>query len=448
MSLWESLLVSAVPVICETIILQEMYIALYKVTASVRQRLAYGLIFIAIQYPIIYLTDNMAFLAPFSIIRSVFIFLLYVLMLRTVFKGSFLSRCLPVAAIFTFVSIVIETLLWFGAGRLGLDITDLRHTLWKVLLFQVILYAADFSVILFIIKHRILSGYSEQTSGKMWLPTVGYLIVVSAFWIALIQQISGRFRDGAVGPWDIAGIVVCLVVSLMFVKSSMDISREIERRQWELDAQKLELEYQKLYNSGMEAVLSELSRFRHNYGNVLAALRGHADSGDFEELQVYIDELCQKQNMALLTNREKLSEIKIGAVAGLFAAKMLMADNARVTFNLSVNGQLTSVRMPVMELCEILGILLDNAVEAAMISPGRYVRADLEVRADGAVFRIENSADRKPRIPRMSEKGYTTKENGSGMGLYIAETILQKYPASSLNTFADDERVVQEFCVK
>jgi hypothetical protein len=94
MSLWESLLVSAVPVVCETIILQEMYIALYKVCASVRQRLIYGLIFIAIQYPITYMTDNIAFFAPFGIIRSILIFLLYALMLRTVFKGRFLSRCL------------------------------------------------------------------------------------------------------------------------------------------------------------------------------------------------------------------------------------------------------------------------------------------------------------------------------------------------------------------
>lgn len=449
MNLWESLLVSAVPVICETIILQAMYIALYKVSAAARLRLTYGLLFITIQYPVVYLTDNIAFLAPFSIIRSILIFLLYALMLRAVFRGRFLSRCLPAAAIFAFVSIVIETLLWFGAKQLGLDITNVRYTLWKVLLFQAILYAAEFSVVLLIKKHPILSGYSEQTTGKMWLPTVGYLIVVSAFWIGLIQQIGGRFREGAVSPWDIAGIVVCLVVSLMFVKSSMDLSREIERRQWELDAQKLELEYQKLYNSGMEAVLSELSRFRHNYSNMLAALRGHAESGNFKQLKEYIDELCQKQNMALLMNRETLSEIKIGAVAGLFAAKMFMAEKAEVTFNLSVNGQLASVHMQVMELCEILGILLDNAVEAAAISSGKYVRADIEaIDDDGAVFRIENSVDRKPSISRMSEKGYTTKEEGSGIGLYIAETILQKYPASSLNTFADGERVVQEFCVK
>jgi two-component system sensor histidine kinase AgrC len=127
---------------------------------------------------------------------------------------------------------------------------------------------------------------------------------------------------------------------------------------------------------------------------------------------------------------------------------MLMTEKAEVTFNLSVKGQLMSVNMQVMELCEILGILLDNAVEAAMASSGRYVRADIEAKDDMAIFRIENSADSKPHIPLMSVKGYTTKEGGNGIGLYIAETILQKYPASSLNTFVSDKCVVQDLCIK
>lgn len=445
MNLWESLLVSAVPVICETYILQEMYISLYKIKAVVRQRLIYGLLFISIQYPIVFLTDNYKFLAHLAIIRSVLIFLLYALMLRAVFRGRFLSYCLPVAALFTFISIVTETVLWFSAGQMGLEIASIRYTLWKVLLFQAILYSTEFSIVQLIKNVNILSGYSERTDKRMWLPTIGYLIVVSAFWIGLIQQIGGRFRERTVGLWDISGIIICLFVSLMFVKSSMDISKEIERRQWELDAQKKELEYQKLYNNGMETMLSELSRFRHNYSNIMAALRGHVDSGDMEQLKNYIDELCQKKNITLLTNREPLSEIKIGAVAGLFAAKMHMAEKAQVTFNLSIIGRLNSVNMQVIELCEILGILLDNAVEAAIKSSGKYVRADVDVWDSGAVFRIENSVDKKPNISRMYKKCYTTKQGG--ICLFIAETILQKYPTSSLNTFADNERVVQELCV-
>lgn len=447
MSLGEGMLVSFVPVVCELVILQELYIAMFREKVSVKRRIAGLLLVFIVQYPNVFLTDYFEFFEPFKIVRSALGFIIYALSLKIVFRSGFLSRCLPTAAVFSFISITIEGVLWYLAGVAGLEPMVIRYTTWQVLIFQVILFSLEFAVTRLIKRLYITAGYSDKTIKKMWLPTVGYIAVITVFWITLVQQLGQSIKAGNFGALDVAGIVVCLFVSLMFIKSSMDISRENERRQWELSKQKKELEYQKLYNSGMEAMLFEVSRFRHNYSNILAALKGYADLGDFERLKEYIDELCQTQNITLAVNRESLAELKNGAIAGLFAGKMLMAEKAGVTFKLSANGELNWVNMQLMELCEVLGILLDNAVEAAEASIGKYVRADIDVAESGAVFRIENSVDKKPNISRLFEKGYTTKEGGGGIGLFIAETLLRKYAASSLNTFADDERFVQEFNV-
>lgn len=447
MSLWEGMLISFVPVVCELIILQELYTAMFREKAAVKRRIVCLLLFFVVQYPSVFLTDYFEFLAPFKIVRSALGFIIYALSLKAVFKSGFLSRCLPAAAVFSFISVAIEAVLWQIGGMIGLEPLVIRYTTWQVLIFQAILFSLEFAVTRLVRKLHITAGYSDKTIKKMWLPTVGYLAVITVFWITLVQQLGANIRAGNFGILDIAGIVVCLLVSLMFIKSSMDISRENERWQWELDEKKKELEYQKLYNNGMEAMLFEVSRFRHNYANTLAALRGYADCGDFERLKEYIDELCQTQNIALAVNREALAQIRNGAVAGLLAAKMLMAEKSEIFFKLAANGELTEVNMQLMELCEVLGILLDNAVEAAAASDGKYVRVDIDAAESGALFRIENTVDKKPNISRLFEKGYTTKEGGSGIGLYIAETLLQKYPSSSLNTFTDDERVIQELHV-
>lgn len=447
MDIWAKLLVSAVPVVCETFILQEMYVALYKENADLRRRVIIGLLFIAVQYPIVFLTDNAEFFAHLGVFRSILIFLLYALMLLAVFRGGFLSRCLPAAAVFTFISVVLETLMWFSASRMGLDIALIRYTLWKVLLFQGILYTAEMSAVLLLKRIKFTAGYPEKISRKIWLPTTGYLVVISVFWIGLIQQVGTRFKSGTIGPWDIAGIITCLLVSLLFIKSSMDISREIERRQCEIEAQKLELDYQKIYNSGMEAMLSELSRFRHNYSNTLAALKGYAEAGNFLQLKEYIGELCSNRNIAFSLNREALAEINNGALAGLLAAKMLQSESNHINFKLSTSGKLEPFKIKTVIVCEMLGILLDNAVEAAAASADKYVRVNVNSTGSGTIFRIENSVDKTPNIPHMYEKGYTTKPGGGGIGLHILEGILQKYPDSSLNTFADEKRVVQELCI-
>lgn len=447
MDMGAKLLVSAVPVICETVILQELYMALYKEKVSIQRRVLYGLIFIAIQYPIVFFTDNPEFLAHLRVIRSVLIFLLYALMLRTVFGDKFLSRCLPAAAVFGFISVVIETILWFGATWLGYTLVSIRYTLGKVLIFQGILYAIEFMIVQIFKKIKFSVGYSEKMAKRLWLSTIGYLLVISIFWIGLIQQVGDRFREGNISTLDILSIIVCLLVSLLFIKSSMDISREIDQQQWKIETQKLELDYQKLYNNGMEAMFFEMSRFRHNYNNTLAALQGYAATDDFVHLKEYIGELCRKKNIVLNLNREALSQIKNGAIAGLLAAKMLKAENSHITFKLVTDGELEHIKMHIIEFCEVLGILLDNAVEAATTSSDKYVKLEISGTDSGWIFHLENSVNKKPNIPHMFEKGYTTKPKGSGLGLFILEEILHKYPNSSLNTFADDKHFIQELCI-
>jgi len=447
MNLGEGMLVSFVPTVCELAILQVLYGSMYKENAALKRRVICFILFFLVQYPNVFFNDYYGFFDEISILRYIWTFLLYALYLKAVFKGGFLSHCLPAAAVFVFISLIIEIILWLIADLIGLVPTVIRHTLWQVLIFQAILFSSEYGAAKLVGRLNITAGYPRKMTKKMWLTSVGYLAVTTVFWIGLVNFLGESFRTGNFGITGILSIIVCFIVSLLFIKSSMDIMRESECREWEINEQKTELKYQKLYNSSMEAMLFEVSRFRHNYSNTLAVLKGFADSGDFERLKKYINELCQKQHIAFADNRSTLTQIKNGAVAGLLASKMLMAEKSEVVFKLSVNGELDSVNMPLMELCEVLGILLDNAVEAAAESAGKYVRVEIDAAGSGTVFRIENSVDKKPDIRRLFEKGYTTKSDGHGLGLHIAENILKKSASASLNTFSDDERVLQELSV-
>ena len=281
MSLWEGMLVSFVPVVCELSIMQVLYSSMYKATAAAKRRVVCLFLFFLVDYPIVFLTDYYDSFEALNIVRLVGSLLLWALYLKAVFRGGYLSRCLPAAAVFAFISMVIEGIMWFLAGAIGLEPFVIRYTTWQVLIFQAILYVLEYTAARLVGRLNITAGYSDKTIKKMWLPTVGYLVVVSAFWIGLVNFLALRLRTGKFGLIEILSVIVCFIVSLMFIKSSMDISQESERREWELSEQKTELEYQKLYNSGMEAMLFEVSRFRHNYSNALAALSGYADSGDF-----------------------------------------------------------------------------------------------------------------------------------------------------------------------
>jgi len=82
------------------------------------------------------------------------------------------------------------------------------------------------------------------------------------------------------------------------------------------------------------------------------------------------------------------------------------------------------VRMPEDQLCEVLVILLRNAVEA-MPAGGAGVIA-LRTRGTELVISVrdEGPGISREEIARIFEPGYTTKPEGSGYGLFLARRIV------------------------
>ena len=103
--------------------------------------------------------------------------------------------------------------------------------------------------------------------------------------------------------------------------------------------------------------------------------------------------------------------------------------------------------MPIYEFSRILGILLDNSIEAAK---------DCEKKEINILFRearkqhtqiiiIENTyLDKSVDIKKIFEKGITGKENHSGIGLWEINEILKRNNNVVLHTSKDEELFKQE----
>jgi len=63
------------------------------------------------------------------------------------------------------------------------------------------------------------------------------------------------------------------------------------------------------------------------------------------------------------------------------------------------------------------------------------------------LFVFENTCLSAPRFSKLSEKGFTTKKCGSGLGLYVVSETLQRNKNLSLNTQWENGYFIQEFRV-
>ena len=108
---------------------------------------------------------------------------------------------------------------------------------------------------------------------------------------------------------------------------------------------------------------------------------------------------------------------------------------------------LQQLNMKIYEFARILGILLDNAIEAAENSKEKLI--NVSFRQDSKnhrnIISIENSYSNKDvNTEAIFNKGFTEKENHSGIGLWEVRKIISKNNNVNLFTTKTDDFFKQQ----
>ena len=190
------------------------------------------------------------------------------------------------------------------------------------------------------------------------------------------------------------------------------IPRLIDRRTERFQSDLVNRHYEEV-----ETMYRTMRAWRHDYHNHIQAAGSYLELGKYEELAVYLKELD-----------ESLYEID-----QIIKTGNLMAD-AILNSKLSLAGERqirvrTSVRIPVhlttpeLDLCTLLGNLLDNAMEACMELPPekRLIRIYMEMKGNFLYFALTNTAG-----GRKKNHFRTTRGAGRGLGLNRVDAIVKK----------------------
>ena len=232
-------------------------------------------------------------------------------------------------------------------------------------------------------------------------------------------------------------LLLILFISFVTLKKVTDIETKIVTSQHETE----------MANKRLLTMVEGLKKFKHNYDNILASINGYVIQEDQAGLKLYLGEIIGEKAKNEMVNYFKLNFIQNPAVTGLIISKMMYAEGLGVNFVLKVRSEVSQIHMKISHLCEILGILLDNAIEAALESPEKQVDLKIEEAEDALVFEIKNSTARSPDQIKMFEKGWTTKGENRGFGLWIAREMIEKYDHVLLNSTITDHAVEQDLLI-
>lgn len=207
------------------------------------------------------------------------------------------------------------------------------------------------------------------------------------------------------------------------------------------------LEETRLMNKTLTILNDKIRAFRHDFNNIIQAIGGYIQAKDIDGLEKYYSQLlkdCQE-----VTNLSGLNPESINnpAIYSLLASKYYLATEKGIEFNLDIFMDLTSIDMKIYEFCRILGILLDNAIQATQECEEKQITVTIrkDNRCKRQLLIVENTYKEKDiYTEKIFEKGYSTKEGNTGLGLWEVRQILLKNTNLNLFTSKDNTYFKQQ----
>lgn len=195
----------------------------------------------------------------------------------------------------------------------------------------------------------------------------------------------------------------------------------------------------KAYTDVLESASKDLRSFKHDYLNILYTLQDYINKGDIEELRKYFkNEILPESKIMTDSNKfaSMLGNLKVLPLKSLLCSKLFYADSKKIKINVEIIDEINEIDMKTFDLCRIMGIFLDNAIEAAILCDNKFINIAFIKNNDDIIIVIMNSCMRDcPPVYKLYKTGFSTKGSNRGIGLAsVKELIDTKYDNVLLST--------------
>lgn len=168
----------------------------------------------------------------------------------------------------------------------------------------------------------------------------------------------------------------------------------------------------------------------------------------------YIDSLLDNKlndSEQLLT---EVSRLPRGGIRGLIYSKLLVMKEKNINYNLLIDRKISINKFNklddkvIVDVCKILGVFLDNAIEAVEKLKDKDIVIEIYADKKDIVFAITNNFIGKLEIEELSTAKYSTKGNGRGYGLSLVKDIINKSNILENSTEIYEDNFTQNLKIK
>ena len=346
------------------------------------------------------------------------------------------------------ITLVLNSILEFLCSNIALDVFNLTmDQLMTVPLYRILCVISIYLLIHFvtlIVRYlKINVGVIDNMSTKTKVLLITNLVLMA--FVLGSQFYLIRFFSNSMPAFitliDILGLIAYFAISIYCIVGS---SR--------LETTTRDLEGTKLHLHSLQVLHDTVRTFKHDFDNIVNGIGGYIRNDDMEGLTKFYTELledCNKTNNLYSLNPQVINQ---PAIYNILSTKYYDADEQSIQINLDIFLDLNEIEhhMKIYEFTRILGILLDNAIEAAKECDNKLINVSFrkETNRHRILVIIENTYNNKDvDTEKIYEKGVSSKSSkkNSGLGLWKIRQILKRNNNLNLFTSKTPDMFKQQF---
>lgn len=241
--------------------------------------------------------------------------------------------------------------------------------------------------------------------------------------LALSLSFVTAFREINLLYVFVINVLLCSIYVFIMIKSLINQNNMI----------KVQAENKALVDnlSEYEKMLEHQRVSNHENKNQLLVIKNMLSKKDNEALK-YIDEIIEDRQEDDVAIFGRAAKIPSGGLQGIIYQKMLVMKEKSIKFSLNVSNSIKKLDFDNMDtkmmydICRIIGVFLDNAIEETEKLEEREVNISLFEDGEKLNIEISNKVKEIPNLEKMDNAGYTTKTKGHGYGLSLVKEIVSK----------------------
>ena len=241
-------------------------------------------------------------------------------------------------------------------------------------------------------------------------------------------------------------------INLLFMISIILIIVIILKNESKYEQLKEENKQMLNYVTKYEKIITAQGKTNHEFKNQLMVIRGYAQMHS-DKIIEYIDEIVEDSNKAGSSYLiSQLNNFPDGGIKGLLYYKLSIMEDENIKYSINVEkGVKTKLKTlstnNYKNITKILGVLLDNAIDASKKSKHKKINISVIKDNKNIIFKIYNTYKGKIDIEKVGT-GYTSKGKGHGYGLRLVKDIINEDKLFNISHNLEDNYFVSSLYIK